>query len=178
MATAQQYGMYLPQTYILDVHEIYQTDVTSPQFKELLVRLYQNVNSMLLVLNNKHSGLYPLQEFVNGKRFFPTPGASSNTAQVPALRQVLQMTLNCGALPNNTTNTIAHGINCTANTTFIDIYGASSDTAALLYIPLPFVSLSGNSVEISVDDTYVYITTESDMTAYATTYIILEYLQN
>jgi hypothetical protein len=36
------YGMFIPTTQVWDVSEIYSTEVTSPAFKELLVRLYQN----------------------------------------------------------------------------------------------------------------------------------------
>jgi hypothetical protein len=33
-------GIFVPTTNVWDVSQIYEIDVTSPQFKELLVRLY------------------------------------------------------------------------------------------------------------------------------------------
>ena len=48
-------GLYIPTTSVWDVSEIYSTDVTKPEFKELLVRMYQNLNNMAMATNNKDS---------------------------------------------------------------------------------------------------------------------------
>jgi len=58
MANPQQVGSFVPTTNVWDPSEIYSVDVTSPRFKELLVRLYQNVNLIAVVLNTKDSGYY------------------------------------------------------------------------------------------------------------------------
>ena len=70
MATSTQYGAFVPTNLIWDVQQLQSVDVNSPEFKELLVRLYQNINNIALVLNIKDTGMYQLSEFVNGQLFF------------------------------------------------------------------------------------------------------------
>ena len=53
-------GAFVPTTFILDVAKIQEVNVNSEEFKELLVRLYQNLNRMSLVLNVKESAYYAL----------------------------------------------------------------------------------------------------------------------
>lgn len=178
MATSSQFGAFVPTTNIWDVQNLYQTDVNSPEFKELLVRLYQNVNTIALVLNIKDTGMYQLSEFVNGQLLFPNPANNSSTAAYPANRQILRQVYNFGALPNTTTKSVPHHITCTAHTTFTRIYGAASDTSGFHYIPLPYASNSaGASIELNLDGTNINVTTGSDRTNFNITYIIVEYVQ-
>lgn len=174
------FGAFVNQNYVFDVQSIYQTDVNSPEFKELLVRLYQNVNNISMVVNVKETGLYPLQETINSQLYFSNPAYNSTTSVVPALRQVYRKTFNyTTALPNTGTATIPHGITCTAQTTFTRIYATANDTTGFNYIPLPYASnTAGASIELSVDGTNIYITTGSNRTNFNITYIVLEYLQN
>ena len=39
-------GAYVVTTNVWDVSQLYSIDVKSPEFQELLVRLYQNVNNI------------------------------------------------------------------------------------------------------------------------------------
>lgn len=105
---------------------------------------------------------------------------SSQTAQQPEMRTVYRLVINFGALPNTATKSVAHGIVCTALTTFTRIYGTASNTTALTYIPLPYASTPAvaNNIELSVDATNVNVRTAANYSAYDTTYIILEYLQS
>lgn len=181
MANSTQYGAYIPSSYLFDVQQLYQTDVNSPEFKELLVRLYQNVNSIALLLNVKDTGMYQITELVNGQLYFSNPANNSSTtaAANPALRQVLRKVINyTTALPNTAAVTIAHGITCTAKTTFTRIYGVANDLTGLNYIPLPFASPTDvDNIELKVDATNVTITTGSNRTNFTITYLVLEYLQ-
>lgn len=173
-------GAFVPTNYIWDVQELYSTDVSSDEFKELLVRMYQNINNMILTLNIKDTGIYNTSPFVNSQIFFPNPALNSSTSQTPEFRQVYRNVINFGTLPDTTTISVAHTITCTSNTTFTRIYGAASKTTtAFSYIPIPYSSASAiaDNVELYVDGTYVNITTASDYSAYTTTYVILEYLQ-
>ena len=173
-------GAYIPSTYILDViSEIYNTDVTSPKFKELLVRLVQNLNRMQILLNNKDTGLYPTQEFVCSQQYYPNPTLNSTTTQYPALRNVFRLVINFGSLPNATTKSVAHGITCTSMVTFTRIYGTATNPSTN-YIPIPYASCTdvAHNVELNVDATNVNITTGTNRSAYTTTYVILEYLKN
>lgn len=175
-------GSFIPTTQVWDVNEIYSTEVTSPAFKELLVRLYQNLNNQSVALNTKDTGYYDVTEFVNGQIFFPNPAYSSATQTKPAFRQVFRKVINFGALPNAGAKTAAHGITMTPGMTFTRIYGAASDTTHspnFYYIPLPYVCIHvpNNSVEVNVNQTNVTIETLTNMTNYDTSYVVLEYLK-
>jgi hypothetical protein len=63
-------GSFVGTTNVWDVSQLYDVDINSDQFKELLVRLYQTVNNIALALNTKESGYYPLNEFMTGQIYF------------------------------------------------------------------------------------------------------------
>ena len=171
--------MYIPSTYIWDTSQIYQVDVTSPEFKELLVRLYQNLNRMAIALNLKDSGYYTLNEFVNSQLWFKDPALNIKTGRYPEYRQVYRKVINFGALPNTALKSVAHGITVTAATTFTRIYATASDTTAFQYLPIPYASpVLANNIELNVDATNVNITTGSNRSSFNTTYVVLEYIQN
>ena len=174
-------GQFVPTNYIWDVQQLQELDVKSPEFKELLVRLYQNIGQMALALNDKDTGLYDTIETINGQKYFQNPNFSSATAQVPTLRQVFRKVIfYTTALPNIGSATIPHFIVCTPATTFTRIYGVANDPVGFSYLPLPYSSISSlaNNIELQVDATNVTITTDSNMSAYTVTYVVLEYLQN
>jgi len=179
MATPQQFGAFVPTTNVWDVTQIYSTDVNSPEFKELLVRLYQNLNLMANVVNVKDTGYYNTQAFVNGQQFFPDPNLSSSSSTTPVFRPVTRKVINyTTALPNTGTATIPHGIAPNSSYTFTRIYATASDTTGKNYIPIPYASPTlANNIELKVDGTNVYIITGSNRSNFNITYIILEYLQ-
>jgi hypothetical protein len=156
-------GSYVPSTFIWDMNEIEDIDITSDKFRELLIRLYQNLNLMQNVLNVKESAYYDIQEFVNGQLYLTTNNEP---------RQVIRKMIQFGALPNTGVKAVAHGITTTRLFTFTRIYGASSDTTNMLYTPLP-----NTNIQILVDSTNITVTTGADYSSYDTTYIILEFLR-
>jgi len=173
------YGAFVPTNNIWDVQQIYSTEVTSPEFKELLVRLYQNINNIALVLNVKDSAIYPLQEFVNGQLWFQNPSYNSSTAGDASLRQVFRIVINFGVLPVTTSKSVAHTIPITPMTTFTRIYATASDTTGNNYLPIPYASASGtDNIQIDVNATNVTITTASDRSNFNICYCILEYIQS
>lgn len=170
-----QLGAFVPSTQLWQIGE---EDLKGDALKELIVRLYQQINLIAVVLNVKDTGLYPLEEFINGQQFFPNPAYDSTTGTNPAQRQVYRKVINFGALPNTGTTNVAHGLTITTGYTFTRIYGCTSDTAGSSYLPLPFASPTlVENIKLSVDATNVSITTGSDRTAYTVTYVILEYLK-
>jgi hypothetical protein len=178
MANPQQVGSFVPTTNVWDPAELYSVEVTSPRFKELLVRLYQNINLIAIVLNTKDSGIYDkIGEFVNGQVWFPNPNLNSTSQLTPTFRQVYRTVINFGTLPNAAVKSVAHGITTTVATTFTRIYGTASDTTNKIYIPLPFVETLGNNIQLDVDATNVNITTTIDYTNFNVCYIIVEYIQ-
>jgi hypothetical protein len=172
-------GAFVPTTNIWDVQELYEVDIKSDEFKELLVRLYQNINNIALSLNIKDSAYYSQSEFVNGQLFFPNPTQLQDPLDNPDYRQVFRMTINFGPLPNAGTISIPHNINVIPGFTFTRIYGAASNSGSTSFIPLPYSSPTLNkNIEVNLDTVNVNITTAIDYSAYITSYIIVEYLKN
>ncbi len=175
MADATQYGLYVPTSNVWDVSQIYDIDNIDPKLQLLLVRLYQNLNSISIALNLKDTGYYNTQEYVNGQLFYPNPDQPTSTPQGVAYRQVFRKVINFGALPNAGAKSIAHNLPVNAAYSFTRIYATSTDPVGFNYIPIPYAS-AADSIELSVDSTDVTITTVSDRTAFTITYVILEYM--
>jgi hypothetical protein len=168
-------GPFLPTTNIFDISPLYSLDIDEG-LRELLVRLYLDLNRTALVINDKDSGIYAAMVTTNGQSFFPNPILASNTTPQPTYRQVYRMVVNFGALPNTGTKSVPHGITVTSQTSFTRIYGCSSNQTSLEYIPLPYVGIGGGSVELYADATNVNVVTSSNLSAYNVTYIVLEYI--
>jgi len=172
MATGGDSGSFIPTTFIWDETELYNIDVNSERFTELLVRLYQNINLMQNTMNIKDSAIYDTQEFVNGQTFFPGEDSGSDGTGAVNRRQVFRKVIDFGALPNSATKSVAHEIDITSGFTFTRLYGAASDQAGLNFLAIP-----NSSITLAVDATNVKITTTAALAAYAITYVTLEYLK-
>lgn len=173
-----QSGAYVPSTYIFDIQQLQQLNL-DPQLKELLIRLYQNINNIILVLNVKNTGLYGLTQLATSQQYFPNPANNSSTTSVAALRQVFRLTINFGALPNAGTKSVAHNLPINLNYTFTQIYGTATQPNTK-FIPLPYASATAviDNIELNVDTTNVNVTTGANYSAYTVAYIVLEFLVN
>lgn len=173
----QNTGSFVQQQSVFDVGLLYSTEVTSPEFKELIVRLAQQVNNHALCLNTKESGYYLPNLFANGKLFYNTK--SDNQLN---LRPGFTVWVITGALAAGV-NTIPHGLTIGINVpvgdiwTFYKISGAASDFASSNYYPLPFAGATGNNIEVRVNATDIIITNNSGQT-FSDSSIILELLMN
>jgi hypothetical protein len=164
-------GSFVPTTNVWDISRLYEVDVGSQEFKELLVRLYQNVNNISLVLNTKDSGQYFNEEFVTGKSFF-----NPNSTDPLNTRGVYRKVIDTGILAAGA-KSVAHGLNPVSSWKFIYIGGAASNTTTLTYYPLPFAGIAGNNISITVNATNIIITNNTGST-FTDSYVILEYVKN
>lgn len=176
-------GSFVPTTYVWDVSQLQDIEVTSPEFKELLVRLYQNLNEIAINLNLKDTGYYTAQEFSNGQLYLRDPAlVNSPNLTSPAgnlYRQVIRKVIVFGALPNTAETSVAHGINIMPTTEFTRIYGTANDLTGMNYIPLPYASpILTENISIRVDATNVYVRTGSNRTAFTSSFIVLEWIIN
>jgi len=160
-------GMFIATTFLSEMNRLNEIDVNSREFKDMLTRLYRYLNDMAIALNTKQIGYYSLEEYATGNNLYPVAPSS--------FRPMYRQCFNIGSLPNTATLTIPHGITTTPTLQWVKIYGAATNTTTLAGVPLPFVSLSGNSVEIDVDGTNIYIISQSNMSAYNAVVIVLEY---
>lgn len=168
-------GLFVPTTNVWDVQNLEDPKDVSPALKELLIRLYQNMNNISVALNLKDSGYYVQQEFLTGQLFFPTGVSDVSNSNG---RQSFRTVVNFGALPNNTTVSVAHGINIQNSFIFTRMYGCASDQITMTYLPIPYSSATtAKIIELSADVTNVYITTGSNLSSYTQTLVILEYVK-
>ena len=170
----------LETTLILDVAQLYQTDVKSPEFIEFIVRMVLAINRMLISINNRDVGIYATEEFVNGQTFFPNPNTVQQIGADPNhFRQAIRMTIDFGTLPNTGTTSVAHNIPVGTGTTWTRIYATATDPIGLTGLPIPYSSsTAANIIELNVDSVNVNITTGSDRTNYTSVIVVLEYLQD
>lgn len=166
-------GQFVPTTYIFDPAELQELDIT-PEFKETLIRLYQNLNRMQFALNGKTTGTFALNQFVTGQLYFPKQASSSLVNQID--RPVTRLTINFGTLPNTATKSVPHGIIFNSGVSFTRIYGTATDPVAFLALPIPYASFLTDDIVLDVDATNVNITTNSDRTNFTITYVVLEFL--
>lgn len=136
-------------------------------------------------VNIRDIASYDTTELMTGQQFF----ASSSQTVVEPLpkRYSFRTTVNFGALPNNSTKSVAHniqGIDPGTNSTFsfTRIYGTATNptTGSFKAVPIPYVNVGtpGDGIEIWVDATNVNIkTTTANWTAFSAI-VVLEYLKN
>ncbi len=175
------FGSFVPTTNIWEIQQLQSLSI-DPQLKELLVRLYQNVNVITLSVNTRDAGYYVQQEFLNGQIYFPDPLLDSTTPQSPTMRQVFRMVVNFGALPNATTKSVAHNIEISTiiptKYSFTRIYATATKPDQTSFIPIPYASpTDANEIELKVTNTDVTIITAIDYSAYTICYVVLEYIK-
>lgn len=176
MSFPENTGSFVPISNVWDIAQIQNLNI-DPALKELLIRLYQNINFISINLNIKDVGYYSLLEFINGQLFFPNPGAAQDMEPDVSYRQVFRIVINFGALPNAGTKSAAHNIPIDSGYTFTRIYGCATDPNTE-FIPIPYSSATLNkNIELWVDTTNVNIKTAINYSAYTTTYVVLEYLK-
>ena len=133
--------------------------------------LTEKLQRLIEALNDKDVGQYNTVESLNGQLYF-TDGDPGK------YRQVYRKVVDFGALPNNTTKSVAHGITWNSNTRFTRIYGCSTDPSTEA-LPLPYVdTTTGDLIELRVNTTNVIVVTAANYSAFTDTYIVLEYVQN
>ena len=176
---SNQKGAFIPMSQVWDVSDVYNVNGMSEDLRELLVRMYQNLNTMAMVINKKDIGLYPTEEFVCGRMYYPKPGLTSSSSQTPKLRQVTRKVINWNnPLPNATTGTKAHGITFDANTVPTNLYATSYDPSAKKTISLPWVADTGDNISLWLDATNVNIKTfTTNRSNFTVTNIVIEYLK-
>lgn len=163
-------GSYVPTTNVWDVSRLYEVEVGSPEFKELLVRLYQNVNNIAIALNTKATGYFINEEFVSGKLFF---NPSSNNPL--DLRPGFIKTINTGALGAGVT-AVNHNLPVTNTWKWMFISGAATNTGTLVGYPITFAGAAGNNIEVTVSATQVIINNASGVT-FTDSQVTLEYVK-
>lgn len=133
------------------------------------VVLIDDIQRIKRAINRKSTGEYYEQEVNTAQSLF---GGTSNN------KTVFRKTIDFGALPDNASKSVAHGIPFDSNYKFLKIFGSSTDQTAISAIPLPYSSPTlTDNISLEVDGTNVTVTTGADYSAYTETLIILEYVK-
>lgn len=180
---AQFDGQFLPLTFIFDVNSLQQGEpIDQNRLRELLIRIALAFQQSNLIVNNKQSGSYDLQEIISGNTYFPDPTLDTSTASAPQSRASYFKAIDFGALPNAGLKQVAHDIPITAATKFVGHKSWANDVINNEYIPLPFVNVSGTitagDIELYIDATNINITTTGDGTNFTECWVIVEYVQD
>lgn len=179
MADSRFESGYIPSNFIWDLQELYNVDINQ-DLRELLVRLYENLNVVAIAINDRENGYYNTFEMLSGKQYFRNPIFNSSTTPflAPDFHSCFRIVINFGPLPNTATKSVAHGLlnQISANWHFVGIKGTASDTTGLTYIPLPYASpVLVNNVELYADATNVNVITGINRTNFNECFIELEY---
>ena len=164
-------GSFVPTTIIYDVARLYEVDVNSDEFKELLVILYQSVNNIAIALNTKYSALQINEEFADGSLWFNETSFKQEDLRAGFHINVITGPLNAGV------TAVLHGLPVTADWKWMTIHGAATDTDTVTGVPLPFAGATGNNIEVSVTATHVVIDNQSGFT-FTNSQVYLQYVKS
>ena len=164
---------FLPTTQIWDSTNISSLHGSPNELKQLIIKLYENINIISEVLNKKDTGIYDVNEYICGQTYFPTAARANQFRAV--YRKVIDWDK---ALPNAAGSaTVAHGITLNNTCTFTRIYGVASDLAGTTFMPLPYASpVLADNIELWVDNANVNIKVGKDRSSYTVSYIVVEYI--
>lgn len=165
-------SMFIPTTPMFDVGDLDNQE----NLKQLVIQLTQYTNNIATVLNQKDSGTYVQEQFVNGQQYFANPALNMFSSEDATPRQVIRQVFLTGPLPNAGILLVPHNIPITNIYSFTRIYGTASDTTGLNYIPLPEAFVNGNIVDLAVDAVNIIIHTNWNASNYNLVYIVLEWL--
>lgn len=174
-----QYGAYVPTSQVFDPSFMKDLDINGSEFKDFITRLHQGINNISLVLNVKESGYYVPSEFLTGQLFPPVPAEVDPDKLNFQFRQSFRMYIDTGTLPNAGTKSVPHNVDFNSNFTLTKIWGAATDPTGN-YIPLPYVSTSSlsNNITLEATSTNIIITTGSNRTNFTRSQVVIEYLKN
>jgi len=139
------------------------------------LQLMDEIKNIKYALNDKAIGKYSTLETYTGETFFKS---GDNNAERHLFRKVVDFgTLQeAGEYPSST-KSVAHGIDVTATTYFINMYGVANLSNST-FLPLPYYSANVSyGIELKADTNNVTIKVGSNAYRYYTAYIVLEYLK-
>lgn len=143
------------------------------------LQLRKYLNDIAVALNVKENGFYVEDEIPTAGLFIPTfsTTTSANTKFRPMFRTVVDF----GALPNNGTKTVPHGITTTQDYSIIKLQGGATEPGvstinSALAIPMDGIP-NNERVSLEIDATDVIIKTSMDRSNYTRTFIVIEYIK-
>lgn len=85
---------------------------------------------------------------------------------------ICRVVVDCGALPNTTTKNTAHGLTFSQ---IVRLYGITTDGTN--WVPLPTPTTGTTQVVLYATSTNIVLITASNLSAYTSTYVTVEYIK-
>lgn len=146
-------------------------DYPDPQSTGFLDTLSLDRKRIADAMNTKEGALYLPIELATFQKYFVS-GDPQRT------RNTYRMTVDFGALPNNTSKSVAHGIAFDSNCRMTRMYGAATNPINVVFVPLPYVSqVAGDEIQLFANATDVVIVTATGWNNFEAT-VVLEYTKN
>ena len=119
-------------------------------------------------VNVRVIGLYSTTQTPSGKQYPVGQGT------IDVSRKLVSF----GALRNNTTKSVAHGLTVDDKFRLFELYISANDPVNFLYFCAKNWGIANTGdVQINIDDTNINVTTNGDYTAYSDCFVILEYMR-
>lgn len=146
--------------------------VTYPIDKIIVV---DDDTALTLIEQNKATDIIGIQVTTGGSGI--TTGTEYDTGQRIDGAIVYGKIINFGALPNNTTKNVAHGISGLTLSKVVSMFGSAYSSTAVILLPLISTSAFNLQATIQASDTNLTITTATDRSAFTAPRIFITYLK-
>lgn len=143
------------------------------------LQLRKYLNDIVISLNVKETGFYIKNEVPTGGLFIPT--FSTDTSTNLEYRPIFRVVVDFGALPNNSTKSVPHGITTTQDYSIIRLNGVATEPGVntlteALSIPMDGIP-NNQRISLTMDVTNIIIETATDRTAFTRTFVVVEYIK-
>ena len=138
------------------------------ELREFLSEQFRRISN---AVNVREIGWFLNQQLLSGQQFIP----GVNNTQ--AFRSIFRTVIVFGTLPNATTKSVAHNITVNASFSLINMYLSATDPVNFVGFSLQYWSKASADILLSYSATNIIVTTASDYSAYTTSFVIFEFIQ-
>lgn len=139
--------------------------------KQKAVYVYIKATSGLAE-NQQENVLNDVKGYVDGSNSYSTDEVKTGGKWIDG-KPIYRKTISCGALPNNTTKKVAHGISNLGRVIKTEGYSVGSADSSGSFIPVPYVS--GVPMALYIDTTDIVLQTSGTYSNYSDSYVTIEY---
>ena len=139
--------------------------------KQKAVYVYIKATSGLAE-NQQENVLNDAKNYIDNSNSYSTDEVKTGGKWIDG-KPIYRKTIDCGALPNNTTKKVAHGISNLGRVIKTEGYSVGTAGSAGSFIPVPYVS--GVPMAVYIDTTDIVLQTSGTYSNYADTYVTIEY---
>ena len=139
--------------------------------KQKAVYVYIKATSGLAE-NQQENVLNDVKNYIDGSNSYSTDEVKTGGKWIDG-KPIYRKTISCGALPNNTTKKVAHGISNLGRVIKTEGYSVGSAGSSGSFIPVPYVS--GVPMAMYIDTADIVLQTSGTYSNYSDTYVTIEY---